>query len=439
MTLWKATVRHYIKHPWQILLSTVGITLGVAVVVAIDLTNSSARKAFELSAGALTGKTTHQIIGASNRIPEELYLELRKKDGIIAVAPIVEGYGKYQGKNAQQDDGTVFQIVGVEPFADRQFRGHLDTTVNRLDIARFLGEPGTMIMARSVAARLGVKVNDPVKFFVSGAEVTFTLVGLIRDDQDLDTVALASLVFVDIATAQEVFGTQGYLTRIDIILPDDSAGKRMLQELKVSLPSNVDVVSSNARNYALSQMTRAFEINLTALSLLALIVGMFLIYNTMTFAVVLRRQIIGSLRALGVTRGEIFRMIFAESLFIGVWSTWLGIFFGILLANALLGLVTRTINDLYFVLNIHSLDISLLSIAKGTLIGVVATAVSGFIPAYEATKSTPRASLARSNLEAKYRESFKWSKYLGGGLIVIGALVLFIPHNFLWLSFGGLF
>ena len=439
MTLWKATVRHYIKHPWQILLSTVGITLGVAVVVAIDLTNTSAQKAFELSTSALTGKTTHQIIGAANGVPEELYLELQKNEAITAVAPVVEGYGKLQGKNGSQEDSAVFQIVGIELFADRQFRDHLKNTLNQLDLSRFLGEPGTMVMARSSAERFGIKLHEPATFMVSGSEVTFTLVGLIDDDDELDALALASIIFVDIATAQEVLGTQGYLSRIDIIFPDDSAGKRALQELKVSLPSNVDITSSNARNYALSQMTKAFETNLTALSMLALIVGMFLIYNTMTFAVVLRRQVIGSLRALAVTRREIFQIIFAECIFIGLWSTWLGIFFGILLADGLLGLVTRTINDLYFVLNVHFLDVSLLSIIKGTLIGVGATALTGFIPAYEAAKSTPRASLARSTLEAKYRSAFLWSKYFGGGLMFIGALLLVIPHDFLWLSFAGLF
>ncbi|KPJ95225.1 MAG: hypothetical protein AMJ55_04395 [Gammaproteobacteria bacterium SG8_15] len=439
MTLWKATVRHYIKHPWQILLSTVGITLGVAVVVAIDLTNTSAQKAFELSTSALTGKTTHQIIGAANGVPEELYLELRKNEAITAIAPVVEGYGKLQGKNGNQEDSAVFQIVGIELFADRQFRDHLKNTLNQLDLSRFLGEPGTMVMARSSAERFGIKLHEQASFLVSGSEVTFTLVGMIDDDDELDALALASIMFVDIATAQEVLGTQGYLSRIDIILPDDSAGKRALQELKVSLPSNVDIISSNARNYALSQMTKAFETNLTALSMLALIVGMFLIYNTMTFAVVLRRQVIGSLRALGVTRREIFQIIFAECIIIGLWSTWLGIFFGILLADGLLNLVTRTINDLYFVLNVHTLDVSLLSIIKGTLIGVGATALTGFIPAYEAAKSTPRASLARSTLEAKYRTSFLWSKYFGGGLMFIGALLLVIPHDFLWLSFAGLF
>ena len=88
MILWKATVRHYVKHPWQILLSVVGITLGVAVVVAIDLTNTSAKKAFELSANAVTGKATHQIIGVSSKIPESLYIDLRKEEGLSNLAPI---------------------------------------------------------------------------------------------------------------------------------------------------------------------------------------------------------------------------------------------------------------------------------------------------------------------------------------------------------------
>ncbi|MEJ2181721.1 MAG: FtsX-like permease family protein [Gammaproteobacteria bacterium] len=417
-----------------------GITLGVAVVVAIDLTNSSAQKAFELSAGALTGKTTHQIIGASNGVPEELFIELKQKEGLSAIAPVVEGYAKLQGRDdAKNDQNNVFQLVGIDPFAEKPFRNHLEHPVKRIDTARFLGELNTMIIAQSTAKRLGVKVNQQLSFLISGSEFTFTIVGLIDDEDELDRLALSSMLFVDIATAQEVLGVHKFLSRIDIIIPSTIDGKRVLQELKVSLPSNVDIVSANARNYALSQMTKAFETNLTALSLLALIVGMFLIYNTMTFAVVLRRQIMGSMRALGVTRREIFKIIFAESIFIGLWSTWLGIFFGIMLAEVLLQLVTRTINDLYFVLNIQALDISFISIIKGLLVGVVATAISGFLPAYEATKSTPRTSLARSNLETKYREAFRWSKYIGGGLMFLGALVLIIPNDFLWLSFAGLF
>lgn len=441
MILWKATVRHYLKHPWQIVLSTVGITLGVAVVVAIDLTNNSAHKAFEISADALTGNATHEVVGTSNGVSDELFLELRERTGITHVAPVIEGYAKLvdRKKTTQDASNDIFQLVGVDIFAEAPFRKHLQKTIRQPDYSRLLGEPNTVILAKSAATRLGIKRNDQLTFIISGSEHTLTVVGLINDDREIDRLALSNMLFVDIATAQEILGMQGYLTRIDLIVPETSQGKKLLQELRVSLPSNVDILSANSRSNALSQMTRAFETNLTALSLLALIVGMFLIYNTMTFAVVLRRPIIGALRALGVTRGEIFKMIFTESLFIGVVSTWLGLFLGIILAQGLLDLVTRTINDLYFVLNVNSLEISYLVILKGIVIGVVATALTGLIPAYEATRSTPRASLARSTLEAKYRLAIRWSKWAGGGLISLGALVLLIPNDFLWLSFAGLF
>ncbi|MGD8558890.1 MAG: FtsX-like permease family protein [Gammaproteobacteria bacterium] len=441
MILWKATIRHYVKHPWQIVLSTVGITMGVAVVVAIDLTNSSANKAFELSADALTGKATHEIIGVTKGVPDQLYLEMREQEGISHLAPVVEGYATLieSGGDEDQNGNDVFHLVGVDVFAEGPFRSHLRKTVRNLDYSRFLGEPATAIIAKSTAERLGVKRNDQLPFLIAGAEKILTVVGFIDDQKEIDRLALSSMLFVDIATAQELLDMRGYLSRIDVVLPDTSEGKKTLQDLKVSLPTNVDILSANTRNNAIAQMTRAFETNLTALSLLALIVGMFLIYNTMTFAVVLRRQIIGALRTVGVTRREIFKMIFTESVFIGVVSTWLGIFIGIVLADALLGLVTRTINDLYFVLNVSKLTVSYAVILKGVVIGVVATSVTGLIPAYEATRSTPRASLTRSTLEAKYRAAFAWAKWLGGACFALGALVLLIPNDFLWLSFTGLF
>lgn len=438
MILWKSTVRHYVKHPWQILLSIVGITLGVAVVVAIDLTNSSAKKAFELSANAVTGKATHQIIGVSANVPESLYVDLRDQDGLTHLAPVVEGYAQLVGQIKNGHGNDSYKIVGIDPFAEKPFRDYFDKTGGTTKFLRLMGERNTALIAKSTAQRLQIKANDELSFLISGKEHNIRIIGFVSDEQELDELALSSLIFVDIATAQELLGLQGQLSRIDVVIPDNSAGKRTLQDLRVSLPSNVDIVSSRSRNLAMSQMTRAFETNLTALSLLALIVGMFLIYNTMTFAVVLRRQIIGSLRAIGVTRREIFKMIFAESIFIGLISTWFGIGCGILLANSLLDLVARTINDLYFVLNVQALDISFASLLKGIIIGVVATALTGFLPAYEAAKSTPRASLARSTLELKYKRAFAWSKWLGGGIMLLGALVLILPHSMLWLSFLGL-
>src|SRR5699024_9644532 len=96
---------------------------------------------------------------------------------------------------------------------------------------------------------------------------------------------------------------------------------------------------------------------LTAMSLLALLVGMFLVYNSMTFSVLQRRQLIAGLRALGASRGEIFRLILTEALVLGLAGTLLGLPLGLALGRVLVHMVTRTINDLYFVLAVNQLMI----------------------------------------------------------------------------------
>ncbi|MGV2435211.1 MAG UNVERIFIED_CONTAM: ABC transporter permease [Anaerolineae bacterium] len=128
---------------------------------------------------------------------------------------------------------------------------------------------------------------------------------------------------MDIATAQALFDMNGKITRIDLILPADAP----LQQITDRLPSGARLVSLRGNDTTLSQMTRAFEINLQALSLLALVVGAFLIYNTVMFNVVQRRPIIGTLRSLGATQRTIFALILSEALLLGLIGTVVGIGF----------------------------------------------------------------------------------------------------------------
>jgi len=409
------------------------------MVVAIDLCNTSVHKAIEVSINAITGKATHQIIGGPNGVPEDLYIKLRKDLGIYEIAPVVEGYATLISSKVINQQDSVFQLIGSDIFAEKQFRDHLFNTINSMDITQLLNEPNAAVIAKSTADRLNLRLGEELLFIVGAKQRTFHIIALINDSDINTQQAVGSMIFVDIATAQEVLEMHDFLTHVDLIIDDSPAGMRRLEEIKAFLPDNLDIVSAKNRSHALSQMTKAFEANLTALSFLALIVGMFLIYNTMTFSVVLRRQVIGTLRAIGVTRGEIFWSIFNESLLIGIGATWLGIYFGILLADGLLGLVTRTINDLYFVLNVQVLTITYTSIGKGFLLGVLATAGAVLLPAYEATKSTPRTSLTRSTIEEKYRKSFRWFGWLGVFFIFVGVLTLFIPTELLVISFVGVF
>ena len=155
--------------------------------------------------------------------------------------------------------------------------------------------------------------------------------GLLHPNDALSRRALSGLVLADIATAQELTGRIGRLDHIDLILPPGD--KAVVAAVTRLLPPDAQLVAASTRAGAVDQMTAAFRTNLTALSLLALLVGMFLIYNSMTFSVVQRRPLFGTLRCLGVTRGEIGRLVLGEALIVGCVGSALGLVLGVLLGQ----------------------------------------------------------------------------------------------------------
>jgi putative ABC transport system permease protein len=179
------------------------------------------------------------------------------------------------------------------------------------------------------------------------------------------------------------------------------------------------VQRSDTRTQTVEQMTRAFELNLTALSLLALVVGAFLIYNTMTFSIVQRRNLIGRLRALGVTQRQIFGLVIGEAAILGVVGTGIGLLLGIVLATGLVQLLAQTINDLYFVVQVSELSITPWILAKGGLLGIGTTVLAALPPAREATNAPVSTVLRRSTQETNVQDLAPW---LAGGGVLLGAL-----------------
>ena len=118
--------RYLRRHPWQLTLAVLGIALGVAVAVSIDLANESARRAFALATEAVTGRATHQIVGGPSGLADELYRALRVDLGARAAAPVLTG-----DVAASDFPGRAFTVLGVDPFAEAPFRPYLGTADGR--------------------------------------------------------------------------------------------------------------------------------------------------------------------------------------------------------------------------------------------------------------------------------------------------------------------
>ncbi len=428
--LYRASFGYLLRHPWQLALALLGICVGVAVMVAVDLANESSRAAFRLSMDTINGEATHQIVQGPAGVDETLYVRLRLKEGIRSIAPVVEGY---------VDIGSItMKVLGIDPFAEREFRNYSmsDSVVSVNDTyRRVLTVSGAVLMSEQTARSLNLSPGDRFDVSAGGRAYRAELVAIVGGS---DGRGLDNLIIADISTAQIWLAMLGRLTRIDVKIPQDDATV-ITDKIRNALPISGQLLNATGRTRSVIAMSAAFMTNLTAMSLLALLVGVFLIYNSVSFAVLQRRRLIGVLRALGLTRRQIFTLILTEGLVLGTIGAALGVLIGTWLGQQLLVLVSRSINDLYFVVNVTDVSLSPLTAAKGLIAGLGATVISAIVPAMEAASYQPRLALSRSVLEHKTSKLMPAIAVGGIGMVVLAVILIQVSGTSLVAGLTALF
>jgi putative ABC transport system permease protein len=458
-TLFRIGWRYLLYHPWQSILMVIGISLGVAVVIAIDIANASASRAFDLSTEAITGRATHQITSSIDVMDESIFTHLRLTGLVDKAAPVITEY-----VTSPQLGNQPLQLLGVDPFSEAPFRDYLSTSSSDHtslpqfgDLTLFFTQPGAVLISTNLANQYGLQLGEEFFLQISGLEHQVVLVGLLEPvnttsaSTRLNQRAVDGIILTDIASAQELTGRLGFIDHIDLILPKDcdfhpstfsmvsSGSCPLINQLQAFLPVDVKILPVDARSGTIREMTAAFQLNLSALSLLALIVGMFLIYNTITFSVIQRRPLFGALRCLGVTRSEVFLLVITEAVIAGLLGASLGLLLGIILGQGAVQLVTQTINDLFFTVTVRGVQTPTESLVKGAILGITATVLSAAPPAWEAASVPPRMALSRSNIESIARRASRLAAMVGIFLLLFGGIILLLPTSSLYISFSGTF
>ena len=466
--LLRAGARYHLRHRLQLALALLGIALGVAVVVAVDVATASARRAFDLSTEAVSGRATHEITGGPDGIADSMYVRLSLASvQRAAIAPVIDRYVRLPDR-----DDRVLRLLGVDPFAEPPFREFFRPASDRSDnraspdagnanAAADTGSTNTppdgaraqrdvdgrlpdvgillttrsVVLARSTATALDAGIGDSLRVAFGTAAGSAVIAGVFDPHNETARLALDDIILADVATAQELTGSTGRLDRIEVRADSEAAAAA----LAALLPTGLRLVETAARAGATAQLTQAFDTNLTALSLVALVFGMFLIYNSVSFSVVQRRPLLGLLRAQGVTSRELFTQILAEAAVLGILATFVGLGVGIALGSVLLQLVARTINDLYFALTVTSVRLEALTFAKAALLGLGATVAAAVPPAVEALRTPPRATLARAVIERRAIRTAPRLALAGFAAAAIAAFLLVMPSRSITLGFAALF
>ena len=434
----RSSARFFVRHPAQLALSLLGIVLGVGIVTAVLITNASSQRAFALSSEALYGRTTHQVLGA-NGVEGRDYATLRRSLPTLRMAPVVEG----QVAIGEE----LYTLLGLDPFAESGFErsasGPLAISVpdgsggnDGGDEARgraalqLLLDGDAIAVSEVTRARLELPLGVPLDVETGERGVPLRLVGSFTSD---NPAASEGLLVADIALAQRVLGLGERISRIDLILDEAAAAT-----VEAALPETLRLAEAASRERTMRAMTRGFQINLTAMSLLALVVGAFLIHNTMTFAVLQRRELFATLRITGVSSRTLLGSVLAEAFAIGAVGSFLGIALGWTLAHGLIRLTTRTINDLYFVLHVQTVAFDLPLALAGLALGIGASVAAAAVSALDAAGTSPAEASRRSLAESRTRELLPRFALGGGGAMVLGILIALAPLESLVAGFVAL-
>ena len=428
------SLRYFARHPALTALNVVGIALGVTVFLSVQIINHSALESFRASVDIVAGKAELEIAGDGLRFDEHAYPIVANDPDIAATTPTVEDIA-----SLTDFPGEYLQLLGIDIFSNgplRTFELH-NAQGEKPDVVQFLSDPRVIALTHRLADRLHLKIGDPLRVETQTGTETFHI-GYILDFGNDAPGADEHLSVMDIANVQENFLHVGKLSRISALLRPGANFDTVCARLRSELPANVIVQAPDRRNRQVERMLGAFQLNLTALSLISLLVGMFLIYNTVATAVVRRRHEIGVLRALGLSGLQVQALFMAEALLLGIAGSLFGLVFGVVLAGQLVGAVSRTITSLYILTSIHDLFISPLAIGVALILCLGAVLLAAWFPAREAALLTPVEALNVDHLEDQSaRSTGRWTM-IGVGLLILAALVarVSLVYGPAWLSFG---
>jgi putative ABC transport system permease protein len=389
-------LRRLVQEPLRSTTTTLGVALGVAVVVAIQLTNASSLRGFETALNTVSGRASLEVVGTSVGVDERQLIDLGWLRDFGDVAPLIEGEIALRGNVRPQE---TLRVLGIDILRDRSFRDYSVSEDTNLPSTRMLSrllESSSVILAEKFAAPRGLTIGSTFTATAGDRTTELTVRGLLKDEGPA-RVLDGHFVLMDIAAAQLLLDRLGRIDRVEIRLDDPTRIETAEQDIRSRLPAGLVVQRPAQRGRQVEQMLSAFHLNLTALSYIALVVGLFFVYNTISVAVLSRRDEIGVLRALGVTRGRVRTLFLAEAATFAVAGCSCGVLFGRILADGAIALTATTVSTLYIRTAAAPPALDWPVIALAFAVGVPLSLIAAAVPAQEATRVPPAAAIRGSD------------------------------------------
>jgi putative ABC transport system permease protein len=384
---WRLMVRPLGREPVRMGLTVLAVALGVAVVLAMDLAGTAATGSFRSSLEALAGNYNLEVT-ATGGVPEEIVGRIATLPINLAISPRMEDFAVV----AATKQSVVLLGLDLIGEANISQSKSADGTSQSATVAG--GEPQDFSAEDSIWAgsSLGWQKGEQISLIIGDRERIFDVRGT-YDDQNQPAIVM------DIAAAQRAVGRTAKVDRILVNIPEHENVEARTKEISTLLPPGVEIRAAGTATGENRKMLAAFRWNLKLLSYIALIVGAFLIYNTISVSVVRRRAEVGIARALGASRTEILLAFTGEAAALGIAGAAIGVPLGRIMASGAVRLMGATVNALYVSSRPGPIELDAASIFTALVVGIGVAVVAAFAPAREAAQIPPIEAMARGRRE----------------------------------------
>ena len=407
------------------LMTVSGICLGVAAIVSIGIVNKSVLRSFEDSINRVTGRAALQVTGDASGFSERLIDRVQNVPGVEYAVPVIDTQGILVGAKERS-----LMILGVDVLQDGNIRDYKLSEENAdiPDPLLFLARPDSILLTKELADRENIKIDQKIQVETVRGIRTFRVRGLLNPEGPAKTMG-GNIAIMDYPAAQMSFGKEGRIDRIDVSLLRGEDLDTVRDRIKHSLPEGYNVVTPEGRTKQVEILVSRFQKNINLISFIAVIVGMYLIYNAVSISVVHRRKEIGILRALGTTRLQIISLFLGETFVISLVGSGLGLAVGILFAKSAIGAVGQTVSELYMRTSISEIAISWANLVIGFTTGIVASLAAAFFPALASTRITPVSAIRSVPYSEEGFLSGKRLKTAAAFFVILASLLLLLYRN----------
>jgi len=413
-------LRNIKEEKFLTFLSVIGIALGVGLFTGVKVASDRAITAFEFEIRGINPNANHEILDSSGiDFDERIYRHVRALEENSL--PVLKTFGYIPAFRDTVEINGIFTVKAVQFLGPSNF-------YKRYDFENFYRNLNGILITKKFADRYSLEKGDTLKALVYDKEYTLKIIDILAYGS-----LLTNTVIMDIGNFQEYFDKAGYLSAIDLATDENT-----VEEIKKVLPFNLGIEKKEEIFRNRKALVASFRYNLQFVSLIAVLAGIFLLYNTVFITVVKRRTEIGILRGLGADRKTVILLFTIQGIVLGLIGSLLGILFGQIAAYFSVIAVEKTISTLYSTISLSDYMLTKRDTLIALLLGILVALLASAVPSLESSRIRPNETSREGSFEGRYSKYQKAFSLAGILCIFTGIFISYLDYSYTPFEFPAL-